>query len=121
MPYTIKRQNMFFNNSSDNDPYGDLRRREEYERQQQANFARGLGSFLYRYIIYGSIWMLSSVFISMILNFFFDLHMVLSTPLGMIGGLILFKVQYIKLYPVKSLVTIGFVFGLFIVAFSTPS
>jgi len=41
---------MFLNNS-DNDSYGDLRRREEYERQQQANFARGLGNFLYRYIV----------------------------------------------------------------------
>ena len=38
---------MFFNNSTDNDPYGDLRRREEYERQQDANFARGIGNFLY--------------------------------------------------------------------------
>ena len=42
---------MFFNNS-DNDSYEDLRRQEEYERQKQANFARGLGHFLYLYLVY---------------------------------------------------------------------
>ncbi|MBU1657430.1 hypothetical protein KKG72_00040 [bacterium] len=108
---------MFLNNS-DNDPYGDLRRREEYERQQQANFARGLGNFLYRYIVYSMIWLFSSVLFSMLLNFILGWNQGITTIIGMVAGLFLFKISYIKIYPIKSLITIGFVFGLFIVAFS---
>ena len=111
---------MFFNNS-DNDPYGDLKRREEYERQQQANFARGLGHFLYIYLVYSMIWFFSSVLFSMILNFILGWNIALTTVIGMIGGLILFKVPYVKQKPIKSLLTIGFIFGLLFVAFPESS
>ena len=111
---------MFFNNS-DNDPYGDLRKKEEYERQQQANFTRGIGHFLYRYFVYSMIWFFSSVLFSMILNFVLGWHIAFTTVIGMIGGLILFKVPYVKQEPIRSLLTIGFVFGLMFVTFSEIS
>lgn len=111
---------MFFNNS-DNDPYGDLRRKEEYERQQQANFARGLGYFLYKYIVYSMIWLFSSVLFSMTINFVLGWNIGVTTIIGMIGGLILFKVPYVKQEPIKSLITIGFMFGLMFVAFPQSS
>ncbi len=109
---------MFFNNSSNNDPYGDLRRKEEYERQQQTNFSRGIGHLLYLYFVYSMIWFFSAALFSMILNFVFGIHMVLTTIIGMIAGFILFKVPYIKQQPIKSLITIGFIFGLVLVAVS---
>jgi len=108
---------MFFNNSND-DPYGDLRKREEYERQQNANFARGIGHFLYRYIIYSFIWLSLSVLIGMSLTEFFGVNQLLATLIGMISSLFVFKVPFTKQYPIKSLMTVWFVFGLIIVAIS---
>jgi hypothetical protein len=108
---------MFFSNSSDDDPYGDIKRREEYERQRQINMSNGLFRFLYLYILYGMVWMFSSVLISFSMNHLFNMHLVFSTVIGMIFGLILFKIPYIKLHPVKSLITIGFLFFLIDTAF----
>jgi len=110
---------MSFINSDDD--FHDLRRQEEYERQKNANMARGLWNFLYKYIIYSMVWIFSSILFSMLLSFFFDLNSLLSTILGMIGGLFLFKVQYTKTHPVKSLITIGFMFWILSVAFNPPS
>lgn len=59
---------MFSNNDDD---FHDLRRQEEYERQKNEQLARGVGNFLYRYIVYSMIWFLSALFISMLLNVFF--------------------------------------------------
>jgi hypothetical protein len=111
---------MFFNNS-DNDSYENLRRREEYERQRQANFARGIGHFLYLYLVYSFIWFFSSILISMLLTFIFGLNQLIATIIGMISGFILFKVPYIKQEPIKSLITIGFMFFLISVAFPQSS
>lgn len=108
---------MFFNNS-DNDPYGDLRRREEYERQKQADFARGVGNFLYLYFFYSLIWFLSSLLISMIFYIVLNINMGITTVIGMILSFLVFKIAYIKAHPVKSLITIGFIFGLVFVAAS---
>lgn len=111
---------MFFNNS-DKDSYEDLRRQEEYERQKQANFARGLGYFLYLYLVYSFIWFFSSILISMLLTFIFGLNQFIATIIGMISGFILFKVPYVKQEPIKSLITIGFIFFLVFVAFPQSS
>lgn len=108
---------MFFNNS-DNDPYGDLRRREEYQRQKDAAFARSVGSILYLYFAYSLIWFLSSALISMIFNIVFDINMGITTVIGMILSFLVFKIAYVKAHPVKSLITIGFIFGLVFVAAS---
>lgn len=111
---------MFFNNS-DKDSYENLRRQEEYERQKQANFARGLGHFLYLYLVYSFIWFFSSILISMLLTFIFGLNQLIATIIGMISGFILFKVPYVKQEPIKSLITIGFIFFLIFVALPQSS
>ncbi|WP_298753774.1 hypothetical protein [uncultured Arcobacter sp.] len=64
------------------------------------------------------IWLFSSVLFSMLLNFILGWNQGITTIIGMVAGLFLFKISYIKINPIKSLITIGFVFGLFLVAFS---
>lgn len=53
--------------------------------------------------------------------FFFNTHMGLSTIIGMVGAFFIFKIPYVKLHPINSLITIGFVFGLMFVAFPKSS
>lgn len=108
---------MFFNNS-DNDPYGDLRRREEYERQQQANFAKGVGNVFYKSLGYWFVWLFTAGFSSSILKEVFGLSFELSFFIGLILSFFIFKIPYVKTNPYKSFVMICFVFGLFVVAFS---
>jgi len=108
---------MFFNSSSDNDPYGDLRRREEYERQQNANIARGVGGFFYKYIGYWFVWLFTGAFSGTILQKVFELSFGMSFFIGVTLSVIIFKVPYVKENPYKSFIVICFVFGLFIVAF----
>lgn len=111
---------MFINNSSNNDDsFEDFRRYEEYQRQKDANFARGVGNFLYRYIVYSMIWIFSSVLFSILLKFLLGWNEGITTIIGMVAGLFLFKISYIKTYPFKSLLTVWFIIGLVFLAFGS--
>lgn len=106
---------MRFNKFS-NDDFQDIKRYEEYQRRKDEAVVKGVGNFIYRYFIYSFIYITmyiilfvgfseiikisfeSSVFISMILSFF------------------VFKVKYVKEYPFKSLLTLGFIFALEFIA-----
>jgi hypothetical protein len=106
---------MKFNKFS-NDDFEDIKRYEEYQRRKDEAVVKGVGNFIYRYFIYSFIYLTmyiilfagfseiikisfeSSVFISMILSFF------------------VFKVKYVKEYPFKSLLTLGFIFALEFIA-----
>jgi hypothetical protein len=107
---------MFFNNS-DNDPYGDLRRREEYERQQQVTFARGLGNFFFKSLGYWFVWLFTAGFSGSILQKVFGFSFVSAFLVGLILSFLIFKVPYVKENPYKSFVMICFIFALFVVAF----
>jgi hypothetical protein len=103
---------MFGNRFDKNDSYEDLRRREEYERQKDLNFARGVGNFLYIYILYALIWMFTAVTIAMSLSFIFGLNEGITTIIGFFTSFFVFKVPYTKLHPVQSLITIAFIMAL---------
>lgn len=107
---------MFFNNS--NDPFGDLRRREEYERQKNANIARGAGNLLSNIIGYWFVWLFTATFSATILLHVFSLSEGMSLLLGIILSFVIFKVPFVKQHPYKSFLVICFVFGLFVVAFN---
>jgi len=111
---------MFFNNSS-NDNFDDLRRKEEYERQKQANLARGLGHFLYHYIAYGFVFIFSTAFTGTVLELIFGVSTFMSFVIGLVAGIGIFKVPYVRENPFKSFIMICFVFGLFIIAFPQSS
>ena len=111
---------MFFKNSN-NDNFDDLRRKEEYERQKQANLARGLGNFLYLYIAYGFVFLFSTAFTATVLELIFGVGTVMSFVIGLIAGIGIFKVPYVRENPVKSFIIICFVFGLFMIAFPQSS
>lgn len=108
---------MFFNNSSQDDPYGDIQRREEYERQQKLQLAKGLGTFFYKYMAYSFIWLFTTAFTATVLETIFKLSSSISLIVGIIAGIGIFRVPYVKENPLKSFVVICFVFGLFIIAF----
>ena len=110
---------MSFLNNDDN--FHDLRRQEEYERQKNEQLTRGVGNFLYLYIAYGFVWLCSSAFTAVVLENMFGVGAGLSFLIGIVSGIVIFKVPYVKANPFKSLIMICFIFGLFIVAFPESS
>ena len=107
---------MFFFNSNNEDPYGDLRRREEYEREQKLNMARTGGGLLVNLLGYWFVWLFSFSFSAMILQSMFGVNKGLSFLVGIICSFLIFKVSYVKQHPYKSFFVICFVFGLFLIA-----
>jgi len=107
---------MFFNNS-DNDPYGDLQRREEYERQKNINMAKSGGNLLFKLIGYWFIFLFTGAFSAMILQKIFHFGELSSLLLGLVASVVIFKVPYVKARPYKSFVVICFIFALFMIAF----
>lgn len=109
---------MFFNRSSNEESYEDQKQRESHEREQKLNLARGVGSFLYRYVINAFIFIISYAALSMILINGLGLSPGTAVVISIIASFFVFKIDYIKLYPVQSLLTITFVLGLLQLAFS---
>lgn len=109
---------MFFNNSKDDDPYGDIRRREEYERQQNINMARTGGNLLYKLIGFWFIWLFTGAFSAVILENILKFGQGVSLLGGLALSFLIFKVPYVKASPYKSFLVICFVFALFMIAFS---
>jgi len=104
----------FINNDDD---FHDLRRREEYERQKNADMARGVGNFFYKLIGFWLIWIFTATFSSIILEKVFALSHGMSFFIGLILSFVIFKVPYVKLNPYKSFMVICFIFWLFTIAF----
>ena len=104
----------FINNDDD---FHDLRRREEYERQKNAQLASGVGNFFYKIIGFWFIWLFTATFSTMILEKVFSLGEGKSLLIGLILSFVIFKVPYVKANPYKSFIVICFVFGLFMIAF----
>ena len=99
------------------DNFHDLRRQEEYERQKNADVARGVGNFFYKLIGFWFMWIFTGTFSMIILEKVFLLSKGMSLMLGLILSFAIFKVPYVKANPYKSFIMICFVFGLFIIAF----
>jgi len=107
--------------SNYDDDFHDLRRQEEYERQKNEQLARGVGNFLYLYIAYAFVWLFSTAFTATVLESIFGMGTGLSFFIGIVAGIVIFKVPYVRANPFKSFIMICFVFGLFIVAFPQSS
>lgn len=106
---------MSFLNNDDN--FHDLRRQEEYERQKNADMARGVGNFFYKLIGFWFIWLFTATFSAVILEKVFSQSQGMSLFIGLILSFVIFKVPYVKENPYKSFIVICFVFGLFTIAF----
>ncbi len=76
------------------------------------------GTFLYLYLIYGSIWFVTALLISGSMHQVFGVNLALSTVVAMVGAFYVFKIQYVKAFPFRSLLTIGFLFLLVMITFS---
>jgi len=110
---------MSFLNNDDN--FHDLRRQEEYERQKNADMARGVGNFFYKLIGFWFMWLFTATFSAIILEKVFSQSQGMSLLVGLILSFVIFKVPYVKASPYKSFIVICFVFGLFMVAFPESS
>jgi len=104
-----------------NDDFEDFRRYEEYQRQKDAQFAKGVGNFLFYYIGYAFVWLFTSAFTATVLENMFGVGIGTSLLVGVISGFLIFKVPYVKANPFKSFIVICFIFGLSIVAFQKNS
>jgi len=109
---------MNFGSPFKNDDFEDIKRQEEYEHQKNVENTKAVGNFLYLYIMYGSIWLFSSAFTMVILDDIIGLGTGTSIVIGLIAGIVIFRVPYVKQNPFKSLMMVCFMFGLFIVASS---
>jgi len=96
-------------NKNSHDDFEDLRRQEAYERQKSINLARGLGNFFYRYMVFSLIVFVGAITIGLTLNLIANVNLELGIPLGMLFSFFIFKIRYVKDYPIKSLLTLSFI------------
>lgn len=109
---------MNFTNPFKNDDFEDIRRQEAYEHQKNLEATKAVGNFFYLYIMYGFIWLLTSAFTAVVLENIFGVGTGTSFFIGIVAGIVIFKVPYVRQSPFKSLMMVCFIFGLFIVASS---
>lgn len=103
---------------SNMDDFEDFRRYEEYQRQKDLVFAKGIGRLFYLYMCYSMTWFMSSASGAWILIQLFGVNQLLSYIVAMFCSFFIFKLQYVKANPFKSLMTSIFVFTLISMAFS---
>ena len=100
------------------DDFEDFRRYEEYQRQKELTFAKGIGRLFYLYMCYSITWFMTAMSGTYILVKLFGMDQFLATLMMMFFSFFIFKLQYVKQNPFKSLMTSIFVFTLLSIAFS---
>lgn len=109
---------MFNRKKFKDDDFRDLEKYEEYERRKQEKLAKATGNFLYRYFINGFIFIASYILISVFLIDVLGLEVAISGLIAIVSSLVMiFKIEYIKMYPFKSLIVIVFLNFIVSVAF----
>ncbi len=68
--------------------------------------------------MYAFIWLFSSAFTAVVIENIFGVGTGTSFFIGIVTGIVIFKIPYVKQNPFKSLMMVCFIFGLFIVASS---
>lgn len=101
---------------TDND-FEDFRRYDEYQRAKDEAIVKGASNFLYRIIIYGFILFATVPMIGTLLDVYTSLDKFLILIISFISGFSVFKIKYVKNYPLKSLLIIIFIDFLIILAF----
>jgi Mn2+/Fe2+ NRAMP family transporter len=110
---------MRFGNSFKNDDFEDIRRYEEYQRRKDEAIVKGVGNFLYRYFIYTFIYLATYIILAMGLSEIFKVSFTLSVFISIVLSFFVFKIKYVKEYPFKSLITLGFIYALEFIVFGT--
>jgi len=108
---------MKFGNSFKNDDFEDIRRYEEYQRRKDEALVKGVGNFLLRIIYYWFIFLASNVVIGLCLMYLIGLSQVVATIISIIASFFIFKIPYVKEHPIKSFLTLCFIFALESISF----
>jgi len=93
------------------------REQDEYERQQAINVTGGLVHFFAKYLGYWVMWLCTSALTASILDMVFYVNKTSSLAIGVFVGFLIFKLSYVKEHPIKSVIMVWFIAGLFFVAF----
>ena len=111
---------MFNRNKFTDDDFRDLERYEEYERRKNERIVKGVGNLIYRYFIYGFIWLAGYLAITISLASLLKMNIPLAGIIAMVASFVMIKkVNYIKEYPFKSFIILVFIDFLVILAFDT--
>lgn len=108
---------MFFNNKFKNDNFEDLERYEEYQRRKDEAMVKGVGNFFYKLIINSFIFLETYFILALFLIYIIGVKDSISYSIGFICAFFIFKIKYIKEKPFRSLILLGFIISLEIVAF----
>lgn len=104
--------NKFFN-----DDFEDIKRYEEYQRRKDEALVKGVGNFLYKYIIYSFVYLAMYIVLAIVFKEIFKMSFEISMLVSMLLSFFVFKIKYVKEYPFKSLITLVFIFALLFVSF----
>lgn len=110
---------MSFTNPYNDDDFEDFRRYEEYQRQKDANVVRGVWGFIVKLYQKVFIYFLTYLILGVILQNITDWQEGVAMLVSMALSFFVFKIPYVKLYPSKSLITLGFLFFLLFVVFGS--
>ncbi len=108
---------MFNGKKFGDDDFKDIERYEEYQRRKYEAIVKGVGNFLYRYIIFGFMLLATAPMVGAILQTYTDLNMLFILIIAFISFFLIIKIPYVKMYPFKSLIIIIFIDFLIFLAF----
>ena len=109
--------NKFAPNNDDN--FEDIKRYEEYQRQKDMNVVRGVWGFIVRLYQKVFIYFLTYLILGIVLQKLTGIQEGIAILISMVLSFFVFKVPYVKIYPGKSLITLGFLFFLLFVVFDS--
>ena len=110
---------MSFTNPYNDDDFEDFRRYEEYQRQKDANLVRGVWGFIVKLYQKVFIYFLTYLILGIVLQKLTDMQDGVAMLISMALSFFVFKISYVKLYPGKSLLTLGFLFFLLFIVFDS--
>ncbi len=108
---------MFNRNKFTDDDFRDIERYEEYQRRKNEAIVKGAGNFLLRILCYWFIFIGTCVVLALAISFIFDIQEGIATIISFILSFFVFKINYVKEYPFKSVLISWFILFLEAVAF----
>jgi hypothetical protein len=107
------------NRFNESDDFEDFRRYEEYQRQKDMNLLRGIGGFFTKLYLKVFIYFTTYLMLAIVLQRVTDMQDGVTCLISMFLAFFVFKIEYVKNYPGKSLLTLCFLFFLVFVAFDS--
>lgn len=93
---------MFWNKNSKED-FEYFRERRAYEQYKQEQIAKRFLKFIVNISLYGTIYIFFVAFIGVFIESLFDLNRLIVMIISSVIAYFLFKIEYIKMHPVKTL------------------